>query len=168
VGTLAVVLSGCGGDRPAPPSHAGPADIVVTSSAFEDGGRIPSASTCRGAGTAPPLAWTGVRPAAAALALVVVDPDAHDYYHWIALDLPAASTSLVRSPAVEARNSAGSTGWTPPCPPSGIHHYVFTLYALDAETGLPDGADTAAAIDTIDQHALAHGTLTGIVSASSG
>ncbi|MDH2414698.1 YbhB/YbcL family Raf kinase inhibitor-like protein [Nocardioides sp. CER19] len=168
VGVLAVAVSGCGADRPAPPADAGPATIAVTSSAFTDGASIPEQFTCRGAGTAPPLAWTGAPPSAAALALVVVDPDAHDYYHWIALDLPAASTSLDGPAAHEARNSKGTTGWTPPCPPSGRHRYRFTVYALDAETGLATGAGTVEALDAIEEHAVAHGTLTGVVSASSG
>ena len=166
--SLAVVLTGCGSDHPAPPSHVGPAAIVLTSSAFADGGTIPERFTCHGAGAAPPLTWTGVPTSAAALALVVVDPDAHDFYHWIALDLPASSTSLDGPADVEARNSKGSTGWTPPCPPSGTHHYEFTVYALDAPTGVGDGSETSKALDAIDEHAIAHGTLTGVVSSSSG
>lgn len=165
---LAAALSGCGTDSPAPPSHAGPAEIVVTSTAFADGGRIPEQFTCHGAGTAPPLSWSGAPASAAALALVVVDPDAGNYYHWVALDLPASSTSAPAVAPVEARNSKGSTGWTPPCPPSGTHHYEFTVYALDASTGLSSGASIADALDAIAQHAIAHGTLTGRVSSASG
>ncbi|GAA1958176.1 hypothetical protein GCM10009798_17190 [Nocardioides panacihumi] len=165
---VALLSSSCGSDNPAPPSHAGPADIVVTSSAFADGGLIPQEFTCHGAGAAPPLSWSGVPPEAAALALVVVDPDAGDYYHWVVLDLPASSTSVTDPASVTARNSHGSTGWTAPCPPSGTHHYRFTLYALDAKTGLPDGTDTGDAVHAIDEHAIAHGTLTGLVSSSSG
>ena len=165
---LAVAVSGCGSDNPAPPTHAGPDALSVTSSAFSDGARIPDEFTCRGAGHAPPLAWAGVPPSAAALAVVVVDPDAGDYYHWVVLDLPASSSALSGPSAVEARNSRGSTGWTPPCPPSGTHHYRFTVYALDAPTGVPGGGDTAKAVDAIARHAIAHGTLTGGVSASSG
>lgn len=167
VGALAVVASGCGADNPAPPSPAGPAAIAVTSSAFSDGGVIPEEFTCRGDGASPPLAWSRV-PAAAALALVVVDPDAHDYYHWVALDLPLSPAALHGPAPVEARNSKGATGWTPPCPPSGRHHYEFTVYALDAPTGLATGADTDKALDAIGEHAIAHGTLTGVVSSSAG
>jgi hypothetical protein len=165
---VVVVASGCGSDNPAPPSDAGPAALVVSSSAFSDGGEIPERFTCRGEGAAPPVAWTGVPASAAALALVVVDPDAGDYYHWIALDLPVSPPSLDGPAGVEARNSKGSTGWTPPCPPSGTHHYRFTLYALDAKTGLSSGVDVGDAVDAIDEHAVAHGTLTGVVSSSSG
>jgi Raf kinase inhibitor-like YbhB/YbcL family protein len=165
---VTVAFTGCSSHRPAPPSHAGPAVITVRSSAFPDGSPIPQRFTCHGAGAVPPLSWSGAPPSAAALALVVVDPDAGSYYHWVALDLPASSTSLSGEAPVSARNSAGSSGWTPPCPPSGTHHYRFTLYALDAPTGLRTGVSTSTALRAIDAHAIAHGTLTGLVSSSSG
>ena len=168
VGALLLAVAGCGSDNPAPPSDAGPADIVVTSSAFDEGAEIPEQFTCTGVGDIPPLTWTGVPASAAAVALVVSDPDAHDYYHWVALDLPTSPATVDGPADVEARNSKGSTGWTPPCPPSGTHHYEFTVYALDAPTGVADGSETARALDAIDEHAIAHGTLTGVVSSSAG
>ena len=48
-----------------------------------------------------------------------------------------------------------------PCPPSGTHHYRFSIVALDAETGLAAGASLADALSAVDQHAVARGTLTG-------
>jgi phosphatidylethanolamine-binding protein (PEBP) family uncharacterized protein len=36
-----------------------PSDFVLTSTAFEDGGTLPLVHTCDGAGSSPPLSWTG-------------------------------------------------------------------------------------------------------------
>lgn len=161
VGVVAAAVSGCGADHPAPPSDAdaGPAKIAVTSAAFAEGATIPERFTCHGAGAAPPLSWSGVPASAAALALVVVDRDAHDYYHWVALDLPAAATSIDGPARVEARNSKGATGWTPPCPPSGTHHYRFTVYALDAPTRVAGGASLDDALAALASHGIAQGRL---------
>jgi Raf kinase inhibitor-like YbhB/YbcL family protein len=194
VPTLAGLLAGCGGgSTPTPPaattaagttpggttatpptgtSSPPPAAIQVTSTAFATGAMIPSEFTCKGAGEAPPLAWTGTGQAAA-VALVVDDPDAPGgtFVHWVVLDLPAGSTGLPRGGALpagvhQATNSGGGTGWVPPCPPSDTHHYRFTVYALSAPTGLADGVDKAEAATAIERLATAHGQLVGLVSSS--
>ena len=36
----------------------------------------------------------------------------------------------------QGRNDFGDTGWGGPCPPSGTHHYRFTLTAIGAMLGL--------------------------------
>jgi hypothetical protein len=56
-------------------------------------------------------------------------------------------------------------GWTPPCPPSGTHHYRFTVYALDGAVDVVDGADPDTAVRAVQDAATAEGTLTGLVSA---
>jgi Raf kinase inhibitor-like YbhB/YbcL family protein len=114
------------------------------------------------------LAWTddaGGRPAA--WALVVDDPDAGGtFVHWVVLDIPPATRSIaagsVPAGATQAMNSAGSAAYAGPCPPSGTHHYRFTVYALSAPTGLPDGAATEDAIAKIRSAAQAKGTLVGL------
>lgn len=171
-----MLLAGCGaagrGDSGArsgnAPATAVPATIAVGSGAFSDGGPIPTRYTCDGAGDVPPLRWSSVPPAARALALFVDDPDAPGgtFTHWVVLDLPPDITSVrseqLPAPAVQGSNSAGSDGWTPPCPPAGDpHHYRFTVYALDAGTGLPKGTAPAAALSAIEAHAIARGRLTG-------
>jgi Raf kinase inhibitor-like YbhB/YbcL family protein len=159
-----VLLAGCGGDRPAPPAPAAAEPMTVTSTAFPEGGTIPPEFTCSGAGDRPPLAWTGGE-GARSYAIVVVDPDAPggNYYHWVVLDLPTGTASVVGAlpeGAHELKNSDGKKGWTPPCPPSGTHHYRFTVYALNKVVNASslDGAFT-----TIEKATIAQGTLTGLV-----
>ena len=141
--------------------------ITVSSSAFQDGQPIPERFTCDGDGDAPPLTWDDVPTDAAALALVVDDPDAPNgtFVHWIVLDIPVATTGseagAVPSGATQAKNSAGKASYVGPCPPSGIHHYRFTVYALSRRTGLRDGADMRKALAAIESAATHQGRLVG-------
>ena len=76
--------------------------------------------------------------------LLVDDPDARDFTHWIVLDLPGGDGSLPGGLAPSAAspqqgtNDFGKVGWGGPCPPSGTHHYRFALTALGAPLGLAD------------------------------
>ena len=161
----ALLLAGCSGE-PKEPDVSGPASINVTSTAFAEGDAIPRKFSCDGDNVSPPLAWSGVPSSASALALVVDDPDAPSgtFTHWVVLDLPA-STGAVDEAAdprgVQAKNSAGRSGWFGPCPPSGTHHYRFTVYALSAPTGLADGAELGDALRAIEAQAVSWGRLTG-------
>jgi Raf kinase inhibitor-like YbhB/YbcL family protein len=127
----------------------------LTSSAFADGDAIPREFSCDGANVSPPLAWTGVPAGTAALVLVVDDPDARGFVHWIVLDLAGHDETLPKGVAPTAaspqqgRNDFGKVGWGGPCPPSGTHHYRFTLTALGAPLGLgghPAGGDVRTAL----------------------
>jgi Raf kinase inhibitor-like YbhB/YbcL family protein len=171
---LAGLLTACGGGQPAPaatpdPGGSAAETLTVTSNAFAAGAPIPAAFTCRGGGQAPALAWTGDARGATAFAVYVDDPDAPGggFVHWVVLDLPGTATRLDPQPPAgtrQGRNSAGGVGWTPPCPPSGTHHYRFTVYALKTPTGLPDGAPATDALAAIQARAAARGQLVGTVS----
>lgn len=184
--TLVVAAGGCdgGGDgsssaasppttpRAAVPTAVPNATLTVTSSAFTAGGQIPDANTCHAAGDPPPLSWDGDLHGAQAVAVVVYDPDAPggDYVHWVVYDLPPGTRSLsgtaVPAGAKQALNSGGTKGWTPPCPPSGEHHYHFVVYALRSPTGLADAASFEDARHAITGDAVAWGELVGTVANS--
>ncbi len=147
-------------------STAGP--FALTSPAFADGGAIPKANSCDGAGTQPALRWSGVPAGTKSLTLVVFDPDAGSdgFVHWIIGGLDPAAGMLaagtVPAGAVQADNGAGQPKWTAPCPPSGRHHYVFTLYALDGPTSITPGEDASQAIAATKGEARSSTTLTGL------
>jgi Raf kinase inhibitor-like YbhB/YbcL family protein len=120
--------------------------FTLTSTEFAAGDLIPRRFTCDGADVSPELSWSGAPAGTAALVLVVDDPDARGFVHWLVLDLPGAADGRLErgvstSPSAPAQgtNDFGRHGWGGPCPPSGTHRYVFTLYALAAPLGL-DGS----------------------------
>ncbi|WP_410788486.1 YbhB/YbcL family Raf kinase inhibitor-like protein [Kribbella sp. C-35] len=166
-----VSTAACGGDQSGKePAVTAPDSITVTSTAFRDGEAIPRKYTCDGEGVPPPLAWTDIPANARALAVVVDDPDAPrgTFTHWILLDLEPAPAQLTEGgvlPGVkQAKNSGGKNGYYGPCPPSGTHHYRFTVYALSGPTGLFDGAGLDEALKAIDAKTIARGRITALYS----
>lgn len=140
----------------------------LTSTAFGEGGAIPGRLTCDGENVSPDLSWAGAPDGTRALALIVTDPDARGFVHWIAFDLtgtpsgglPAGVSASPDAPP-QGTNDFGRTGYRGPCPPSGTHRYVFALNALDRPldlTGAPRIEDVERAMDG---HILAQTTLTG-------
>ena len=145
-----------------------PATFSLVSTAFPDGGAIPKRYSCDGEDASPDLTWSGAPDGTLSLALTVVDPDARGFVHWIAYDLtgtpsgglPAGVSASPDAPP-QGRNGFGKTGYGGPCPPSGTHHYAFTLFALDrilGLTGIPGEDELRAAMDG---HVLAEATLSG-------
>lgn len=117
--------------------------MEISSTAFPHGGEIPRRHTCDGEDLSPPLIWTDVPADAQSLALIVEDPDADHgtWVHWVLFDLPPTSTGL---PEGADQLGGGGIGlndwqraeWGGPAPPTGRHHYMFTLFALDRRLDL--------------------------------
>ena len=129
--------------------------FVLNSAAFTPGGTLPTAYTCDGAGTAPPLTWSDVPKGTAELVLALSDPDAGGYVHWMVAGIPPTSVGLTPEKlppsAVVLANSKGTHAYDPPCPPRGqSHSYEFTLYALTKPSGLTASTDAKAAIAKFD------------------
>lgn len=122
-------------------------ELSLTSPEFDDGGAIPRRYTCDGDDISPPLTWTGAPDEAASLAIVVDDPDARGFVHWVVYNLDASAsgglqTGWSETGEFQGTNSFGRVGYGGPCPPSGEHRYRFRLLALDVLLDL-DGAPRA-------------------------
>ncbi len=139
----------------------------ISSSAFQDGGAIPKAYTCDGGGAHPPISISDVPAKAASLAMIVDDPDAPHgtFVHWVIWNIPPKIGSIgegeVPAGAVQGSSSAGTARWAPPCPPSGTHRYVFTLYALDVVPNLNPGATKEALLSAMGGHIVEKAELVG-------
>ena len=148
------------------PTPAG--QFTLTSSAFAEGGAIPRTYACDGQDTSPPLEWTGAPARTATLALVMTDPDAGGFVHWVFFNVEASATGGIptgfsSSPdgPAQGKNSFGRVGYAGPCPPSGTHRYVFRLLALDAALPLTGTPTAKQVLDAADGHVLAEARLTG-------
>jgi Raf kinase inhibitor-like YbhB/YbcL family protein len=165
----------CGpGDTLAQRKEVSAMTLKLTSTAFAQGGEIPSRYTCDGQDVSPPLAWSGVPADAKSLVLIVDDPDAPDpaapkmtWVHWVLYNIPTSASALPEAakqlPAgtLEGVNDWKRTGYGGPCPPVGRHRYFHKLYALD--TVLPDlGRPSKAKLDAqIKGHIIAQADLVG-------
>ncbi|TQN38009.1 PBP family phospholipid-binding protein [Blastococcus colisei] len=146
--------------------------LVVTSTAFSHGGRMPDAHSANGEGVSPELSWSGVPDGTRSLALIVEDPDAPlvgGFVHWVLYGIPADVTSIPEGGGAEYRqglNSRGELGWRPAAPPPGhgTHHYFFHLFALDDDLDLPAGLAARDVLDRIDPHVINQARVVGTYS----
>ena len=137
--------------------------ISVTSPAFDEGGAIPTRYSCDGEDVSPPLAWQGAPDGTVAFALILDDPDAGGFVHWTVADIAASDGSAEEgeSPGIDGQNGFGRAGYGGPCPPSGTHRYVVTLYALSEPLSVEPGFSAADLRSAMEGRVLATGQLTG-------
>jgi Raf kinase inhibitor-like YbhB/YbcL family protein len=161
------------GSEPAA-SGDGVSGFVLTSSAFAEGEAIPSLYTCDGDEVSPPLEWSGAPDGTAAFALIMEDPDADGFVHWVVVNVPGNSinveegaSGLMKGPRIEGAAGSGELGYIGPCPPSGEHRYVFTLYALSEALAVgaqPSQLTADAVRGLIEGFVIAEAELTGTYS----
>jgi Raf kinase inhibitor-like YbhB/YbcL family protein len=147
----------------------------ITSPEFREGQPIPRKFTCDGVDFSPPLCWEDAPAGTLSFILIMNDPDAPagDWVHWVVYNLPAGTHQLAEGiPAekslpdgtLQGRNSWHQVRYGGPCPPSGIHHYYFTLYALDCKLKMDSGAERQAVMDAMREHILSQTQLMGVYS----
>lgn len=159
-----LLLAGCIGQSE--PTGEEVTRMRLTSTAFGDGEAIPSAHTCDGEDRSPPLAWDDVPDGTAAFVLLVEDPDAGDFVHWQLIDIPGDARELPDGAGdavgMPGRNDFGRTGWGGPCPPSGEHRYVFTLFALSEPVQVDADARADQVRAAIAPRRIGEARLTGV------
>jgi hypothetical protein len=152
------------------------AAMTVSSTNFTDGATVAQAQVygqCGGGNISPALSWSGASDKTKSYVVTLFDPDAGDrgWWHWIVFDIPASIHSLpqggpVPENAIEATNDFENKGYSGPCPPagSGVHHYQFTVWAMDVN-GLPFDATADGGVfkDFLTQHSVDHATITPVL-----
>lgn len=152
-----------------------PNSLTLTSDAFTNGGSIPAKFTCVGKDISPAIVWSDPPAGTGSFALIMDDPDAGGWVHWVLYNIPAEARSLAEDISVTGKNtelnaiftgknSWGAIGYGGPCPPSGTHRYFFKLYALDEQVALSPGANRGELLKAMEGHILVQGELVGTFS----
>ncbi|MHB8637837.1 MAG: YbhB/YbcL family Raf kinase inhibitor-like protein [Fimbriimonadaceae bacterium] len=165
----ALFVVGCRSASP-PLPNAKPL-MRLQSTTFAAGKPIPARCTADGADVSPELRWEASPRGTESFAIILEDPDApgaSPFVHWVLFNIPATVTSCAEGATPEGarigRNDAGTTGYYGPKPPTGTHHYVFRVYALNAMLDLPNGATEPELVRAMAGHDLAMGELVGLYS----
>ncbi len=148
--------------------------LAVTSTAFTEGGVLPTSSAGKGVGdnTSPPLGWGALPPVTRQVVLIIDDID-------VPLPRPLVHTVAVADPGLGAvaegalqpgtpgirfvRADLGHHGYAGPrpIPGHGPHHYRFHVFAIDA--AIAETVTTAKGVlAAMRGHVLARGMLTGV------
>jgi len=140
--------------------------LIVTSTSFANNGIIPGKYSCEGNEINPPLHIEHIPAAAKSVAVIVHDPDApgkNGFTHWVLWN--AGTDGNIPEDyrgAEQGMNSAEKNGYKGMCPPSGVHHYHFIVYALDTKLNLDQNTDKNGLEKAMQGHILAQGELTGL------
>jgi Raf kinase inhibitor-like YbhB/YbcL family protein len=146
--------------------------MKIKSSAFVEGGMIPSKYTCDERDISPPLEWKDVPDETKSFALICDDPDAPGgtWVHWVIYNMPSNMSRLDENAKpepesengiIQGNNSWSKTGYGGPCPPSGTHRYYFKLYALDSMLSLKPKASKEQLLKAMKGHVLTEAQLIG-------
>ena len=153
--------------------------LIMTSTAWEDGGVIPDKYTGASGPNSPnpALSWTQVPMGTQSFVLLLHDPEPvlnkgskMDITHWLVWNIPGTSTGLPEGVAAgdlpdgTKQLSLRSSGYMGPgAPPGPYHHYTFELYALDTKLDITPAAAPAdtrvAVVNAMDGHVLGKAVL---------
>ena len=145
VGSVFAQGGGGGGGFRLPP-------LLMESDAFEDGGIVPDKYTFRGGNTQPGFKFSNAPEGTVSYAIILHDIDValmggtDDVLHWVAWNIPAEAGGIPEGSlpegSVTGTNLMRQTSFMGPGAPAGprYHHYVFELYALNANLDLPNTA----------------------------
>ncbi len=122
--------------------------LLMETDAFPDGGIVPQKYAGRG-GVQPGFKFSGAPAGTVSYAIIFHDIDValqngiNDVLHWMAWNIPASANGIPEGKlpegSVQGNNLTGQPNYMGPGAPGGprYHHYVFELYALNANLDLP-------------------------------
>lgn len=148
--------------------------IVVSSSAFKEGGVIPIEYTGFGKDYSPDLNFENLSDKARSIAIIMDDIN-HQFFgifnHWTIWNLPVKATIPAQIPhgrrVAELGGAVQGIGYgrhryRGPKPPFGsTHHYRFQVYILDTVLDLNASAKKRNLLAVMEGHVLQRGNLTG-------
>jgi Raf kinase inhibitor-like YbhB/YbcL family protein len=139
--------------------------MKLTSPSFGNNEYLPQRFSCLGDGINPELLIADIPSNTKTLALLVVDPDAPSgtWTHWVVYNIPLLSRITEASvPGEQGISSSGNNSYDSPCPPSGVHRYIFKIFALDSRLKFKSPPDKEAFTKAIAGHIIEEAELTGL------
>ena len=144
--------------------------LILESTAFENGKKIPKKYGYNNSNTSPPLKIKGIPQNTKSLVLIMDDPDAMGavgkiWIHWILWNIAPNTTeikeNLIPTGSIEGKTDFGEIGYGGPAPPDKEHTYIFKLYALDNKLTLNEGTTKTDLEKSMKNHILAETKLEG-------
>lgn len=156
-------------------SESSDTTMQLTSTAFENGGSIPSKYTCDAENISPPLSIAHIPKGTASLAIVMDDPDVPKqliasgiFDHWVVYAIDPTSSSFPEGnvDGVVGLNGSGKPGYVGPCPPPQYepsqHRYTFTVYALSANPTFVTAPSKSELLEAIKPNIIQEASLMGV------
>jgi Raf kinase inhibitor-like YbhB/YbcL family protein len=166
---------GGGGGRGGGRGGFGLAPLLMETDAFPDGGIVPAKYVSAGGGASvlPGFKISGAPMTAVSYAVIFHDIDvslkntSDDVLHWIAWNIPVSANGWpegsLPAGSVQGNNLRGQANYMGPGAPAGprYHHYVFELYALNANLDIPQTASRADLIKAMEGKIVAKSAYVG-------
>jgi Raf kinase inhibitor-like YbhB/YbcL family protein len=145
----------------------------MESDAFPDGGIVPQKYAGRGGNVQPGFKFSGAPAGTVSYAIIFHDLDVSlkgtvgDVLHWMAWNIPASANGIpegsLPAGSVQGANITGQNAYFGPGAPAGprYHHYVFELYALNANLDLPATASRDDVMKAMDGKIVAKAAYVG-------
>jgi Raf kinase inhibitor-like YbhB/YbcL family protein len=135
-----IILTGCQLTTEQPDGTIKTKNMKIMSNDFKHNQSMDPKFTCDGQNLQPQLQWDEVTEGTKSLALSCLDADtpAGEWAHWLVINIPADAREVTQgggapAGANEIKNDFNYGRYGGPCPPSGTHRYIFSVYALDTE-----------------------------------
>ena len=145
-------------------------DLILESSAFENGKEIPKKYGYKTTNINPPLKIKGVPQNAKSLVIIMDDPDALSvvgkiWIHWVIWNIDPNTTEIKENSiplgSIEGKTDFGEIGYGGPAPPDKEHTYIFKLFALDDKLNLKKGDSKLDVEKAMKNHIIEETKLTG-------
>ena len=144
--------------------------MILTSSAFENGGTIPQKYGYKNKNLSIPLKISEIPEGTKSLALIMDDPDAMGavgkvWVHWVLWNISPNTKEIIENSipidSVEGKTDFDEIGYGGPAPPDKEHTYIFKLYALDTILNLKQGSTKTELEESIREHIITEEKLEG-------
>jgi len=151
--------------------------ISTINNIVQNGVNACSINGSTGGNESPELSWIGAPPGTRTFVVTTYDVTA-SFTHWGMYNIPGYINSLPQNAGLAGStfgpqivNDFGVAAYGGPCPPANVapfvHHYIFTVYALDIVLSLPGTANFPNNAETLYQALIAAGRQDHILASAS-